>query len=45
MRSINAFTLIELLFVMSFFILFAPVVGPPIAHLISLGMRYVFNNQ
>ncbi|MGE4658186.1 MAG: type II secretion system protein [Gammaproteobacteria bacterium] len=45
MRPIKAFTLIELLYVMAFFIIVVPVVGPLIAHLISLGMTYVINHQ
>ena len=36
MRLIKAFTLIELLYVMAFFIIVVPVIGPPIAHLINL---------
>ena len=36
MRLIKAFTLIELLYVMAFFIIVVPVIGPPVADLINL---------
>ena len=44
MRLIKAFTLIELLYVMAFFIIVVPVIGPLIAHLINLAAIYARNN-